>query len=155
MLLLALVVAAGIANLDHGRVFATECDVRTLRAGDVVVELVSADVDRYGPDSDVGVAGFLVSRTSAAPLPTLRSHRPHGTSGFIHRGPANAPSAAAWPVRPRRSFPRFGGRCPGLTYERSGQAEAPHPEQPTRPCRSRGAVGITCPRASERRSDAA
>ena len=61
-----------------------------------------------------------MSRTPAAPLPTLRGHWPgtgdgrslggtvnqwigeltgamldHGTSGFIHRGPANAPTATA------------------------------------------------------------
>src|SRR5690242_19681685 len=54
--LLAVLVAAGITELDHGWVHAAQRDVRTTWPGDVVVvELVPANVDRYRAGPDIGV----------------------------------------------------------------------------------------------------
>src|SRR5580698_1825509 len=58
-LLLTLEITTGIANLDQGWVLALQRDVRTPRPRDVIiVELVAADVNRDGADSDVWVATF-------------------------------------------------------------------------------------------------
>src|SRR5690242_10810688 len=58
--LLAVLVAAGITELDHGWVHAAQWDVRTTWPGDiVVVELVSANVDRYRTGPDIGVGPFF------------------------------------------------------------------------------------------------
>jgi hypothetical protein len=68
-LLLVPEITAGVADLYHGRVLALQRDVRTLRPGDVViVELVAADVNRHGADSDVWIATL---RTDELPAECL------------------------------------------------------------------------------------
>ncbi len=59
--LLALLVAARIADLQHGRVVAAKRDVGTTRPRDVViVKLVWAQVDRGAPNPDIGGAALFV-----------------------------------------------------------------------------------------------
>src|SRR5690349_5992662 len=58
--LLAVLVATGITELDHGWVRAVQRDVRTTWPGDiVVVKLVSANVDRYRTGPDIGVGSLF------------------------------------------------------------------------------------------------
>ena len=59
--MLALLVAARIADLQHGGVVAAKRDVGTTRPRDVViVKLVCAQVDRGAPNQDIGVAALFV-----------------------------------------------------------------------------------------------